>query len=118
MSLYHPSKIIKFLNNLGTFSVTGTIYGLLASLFVSLNAIYTKKVLPVVDQSIWLLGSHIVCSVRCMQCKIIILNPFVFTIKVSTTISTHVYSFYRLCFSTGNGQFWWPIMGTEMYNSG
>ncbi|XP_076970618.1 GDP-fucose transporter 1 isoform X2 [Tamandua tetradactyla] len=37
----------------GTLSWTGTLYGVLASLCVSLNAIYTKKVLPVVDDSIW-----------------------------------------------------------------
>lgn len=34
----------------------GTIYGVLSSLYVSLNAIYTQKVLPLVDNSIWLLG--------------------------------------------------------------
>ncbi|XP_029419926.1 GDP-fucose transporter 1 isoform X2 [Nannospalax galili] len=37
----------------GTLSLTGTIFGVLASLCVSLNAIYTKKVLPAVDGSIW-----------------------------------------------------------------
>ena len=34
---------------------SGTIYGILASLFVSLFSIYTKKVMPVVDGNIWLL---------------------------------------------------------------
>nr|CAG4647996.1 EOG090X081X [Moina brachiata]SVE93075.1 EOG090X081X [Moina brachiata] len=42
----------------GSLSISGTIYGVLASLFVSLNSIYTKKVLPSVDQSIWLLGYY------------------------------------------------------------
>jgi GDP-fucose transporter C1 len=37
----------------GSFSLSGTLYGILASLFVSLFAIYTKKVLPVVDGNIW-----------------------------------------------------------------
>ncbi|NXX46001.1 FUCT1 protein, partial [Tricholaema leucomelas] len=37
----------------GTLSWTGIFFGILASLCVSLNAIYTKKVLPVVDGSIW-----------------------------------------------------------------
>lgn len=37
----------------GTLSWTGTVFGVLASLCVSLNAIYTKKVLPAVDGSIW-----------------------------------------------------------------
>lgn len=35
------------------FSLKGTIAGILSSLFVSLNAIYTKKVLPVVDNDHW-----------------------------------------------------------------
>jgi len=39
----------------GSFSLSGTIYGILASLFVSLFSIYTKKVMPVVDGNIWLL---------------------------------------------------------------
>ena len=39
----------------GSFSLSGTVYGVLASLFVSLFSIYTKKVLVVVDGNIWLL---------------------------------------------------------------
>jgi len=39
----------------GSFSLAGTIYGVLASLFVSLFSIYTKKILPVVDGNIWAL---------------------------------------------------------------
>ena len=35
------------------FSLKGTIAGILSSLFVSLNSIYTKKVLPVVDNDHW-----------------------------------------------------------------
>lgn len=35
------------------FSMKGTVAGLLSSLFVSLNSIYTKKVLPVVDNDHW-----------------------------------------------------------------
>ncbi|EAW68032.1 solute carrier family 35 member C1 [Homo sapiens] len=37
----------------GTLSWLGTVFGVLASLCVSLNAIYTTKVLPAVDGSIW-----------------------------------------------------------------
>ncbi|XP_066439518.1 GDP-fucose transporter 1 isoform X1 [Eleutherodactylus coqui] len=37
----------------GTLSWAGIAFGILASLCVSLNAIYTKKVLPAVDGSIW-----------------------------------------------------------------
>lgn len=36
----------------------GTFFGVLASLFVSLNSIYTKKVLPAVNNSVWLLGYY------------------------------------------------------------
>jgi GDP-fucose transporter C1 len=39
----------------GALSILGVIFGVLASLFVSLNAIYTKSVLTAVDNSIWLL---------------------------------------------------------------
>jgi len=39
----------------GTFSLSGTIFGILASLFVSLFSIYTKKVMPYVDGNIWML---------------------------------------------------------------
>ena len=38
---------------LGSLSFTGVLYGLLASLFVALNAIYTKKSLNAVDNNIW-----------------------------------------------------------------
>lgn len=42
----------------GTLSISGVIFGVLASLCVSLNAIFTKKVLPVVDNNIWLLSYY------------------------------------------------------------
>ncbi|XP_015908279.1 GDP-fucose transporter 1 [Parasteatoda tepidariorum] len=37
----------------GSLSIKGVIYGILASLFVSLYSIYMKKILPVVDGNIW-----------------------------------------------------------------
>ena len=39
-------------------SVSGVVYGVLASLFVSLNAIHTKKVLPIVSNSVWILNFY------------------------------------------------------------
>jgi GDP-fucose transporter C1 len=33
--------------------IPGVIYGVLASLFVALNAIYVKKILPIVDGDSW-----------------------------------------------------------------
>ncbi|KAH9512237.1 hypothetical protein Btru_041216 [Bulinus truncatus] len=37
----------------GTLSIVGVVYGVLASAAVALNAIYTKKVLPLVDNNVW-----------------------------------------------------------------
>eukprot|EP00096_Caligus_rogercresseyi_P011510 TRINITY_DN4535_c0_g1_i3.p1 TRINITY_DN4535_c0_g1~~TRINITY_DN4535_c0_g1_i3.p1 ORF type:complete len:326 (+),score=68.75 TRINITY_DN4535_c0_g1_i3:148-1125(+) len=45
-------------NAIGTLSLSGTVYGVLASLFVCLNSIYTKKVLPEVSGSIWTLQMY------------------------------------------------------------
>lgn len=42
----------------GSLSVIGVIYGVLASLFVSLSAIHTKKTLALVDNSVWLLSFY------------------------------------------------------------
>jgi len=42
----------------GSLSVLGVIFGVSASLFVALNAIYTKKMLPVVDDNVWRLGLY------------------------------------------------------------
>uniref|UniRef100_A0A915LDC5 Sugar phosphate transporter domain-containing protein n=1 Tax=Romanomermis culicivorax TaxID=13658 RepID=A0A915LDC5_ROMCU len=39
----------------GTLSKSGVFYGIMASLAVALNAIYTKKALPVVSDNLWLL---------------------------------------------------------------
>merc|ERR1712226_339365 len=41
--------------NAGSLSIMGTIFGVLASLTVSLNSIYTKRVLPAVDDNVRLL---------------------------------------------------------------
>lgn len=42
----------------GSLSVSGVVYGVLASLCVALNAIYTKKTLPVMGDSIWRLTMY------------------------------------------------------------
>jgi GDP-fucose transporter C1 len=44
---------------LDTFSVTGTIYGVIGALSLSLLAIYTKKVLPMINYESWLLNFYI-----------------------------------------------------------
>ncbi|CAG9791784.1 unnamed protein product [Diatraea saccharalis] len=43
---------------LGSFSLLGTIYGVIGSLTLSLYSIYTKKVLPIVNQEVWLLSFY------------------------------------------------------------
>ncbi len=43
---------------LGSLSLSGVIFGIAASLFVALNAIYTKKSLKVVDNNNWKLGLY------------------------------------------------------------
>lgn len=45
-------------NIIGSLSVVGTFFGVLASLILSLYSIQTKKVLPAVDQQIWLLSYY------------------------------------------------------------
>lgn len=41
-----------------SFSLLGTIYGVVGSLMLSLYSIYTKKVLPSVNQQVWLLSYY------------------------------------------------------------
>ncbi|XP_063823616.1 GDP-fucose transporter 1 [Ostrinia nubilalis] len=43
---------------LSSFSLLGTIYGVVGSLMLSLYSIYTKKVLPAVNQEVWLLSYY------------------------------------------------------------
>ncbi|XP_075972631.1 GDP-fucose transporter nac [Anticarsia gemmatalis] len=45
-------------NLLGSFSLLGTIYGVIGSLMLSLYSIYTKKVLPNVNHEVWLLSYY------------------------------------------------------------
>ncbi|KAJ2938859.1 hypothetical protein O0L34_g18488 [Tuta absoluta] len=45
-------------NLLGSFSYIGTVYGIIGSLMLSLYSIYTKKVLPAVNQEVWLLSYY------------------------------------------------------------
>ena len=42
------------------FSLIGTIFGVMSSLFVSLNSIYTKKMIPIVDNNSWKLCFYVV----------------------------------------------------------
>merc|ERR1712176_64598 len=44
------------------FSVKGTVSGIMSSLFVSLNSIFTKKMLPIVDDNHWRLTFYNNCN--------------------------------------------------------
>ena len=45
------------------FSLLGTVFGVLSSLFVSLNSIFTKKMIPVVDNNSWKLSFYVTPSI-------------------------------------------------------
>ncbi|XP_012267187.2 GDP-fucose transporter 1 isoform X1 [Athalia rosae] len=45
-------------NVAGSLSIMGTVFGILGSLSLSLYSIYTKRVLPLVNQEIWLLSYY------------------------------------------------------------
>ena len=57
------------------FSLIGTLFGVMSSLFVSLNSIYTKKMIPIVDNNSWKLCFY-VCPLSHLQCRIIWTQPF------------------------------------------
>lgn len=41
------------------FSLRGTLFGVMSSLFVSLNSIYTKKMIPIVENNSWKLSFYV-----------------------------------------------------------
>ena len=43
------------------FSLMGTLFGVCSSLFVSLNSIFTKKMIPIVDNNSWKLCFYVSC---------------------------------------------------------
>jgi GDP-fucose transporter C1 len=57
------------------FSIIGTAFGVISSLFVSLNAIQTKKVMPVVDGNQWTLSAYNNINATLMFIPIILLSP-------------------------------------------
>nr|CAG4645605.1 EOG090X081X [Lynceus sp. MCZ IZ 141354] len=75
-------------NNSDTFSLLGTIFGVLASLFVSLNSIYTKKVLPHVNQSIWLLSYYNNINACALFLPLILLNREIGSIIMYTGLTS------------------------------
>lgn len=53
-----PNLFNAYITKKGTLTISGIFYGVLASSFCTLNAIYTKKSLPVVDDNIWKLTMY------------------------------------------------------------
>lgn len=60
--------------DLGSLSIKGTIYGVVASAFVALNAIYIKKVLPVHRDNIWALTYYNNVNAIAIFIPLIVLN--------------------------------------------
>ena len=71
----------------GALSISGVIFGVLASLFVSLNAIYTKKVLPEVDNNIWLLTFYNNINASILFIPVILISGEAFTISGAEDIA-------------------------------
>ncbi|GCB62470.1 GDP-fucose transporter 1 isoform X1 [Scyliorhinus torazame] len=76
----------------GSLSWVGVMFGVIASLCVSLNAIYTKKVLPAVDGSIWRLTYY-----NNVNACILFVPLIVFTGELKT-----LYNFDKM----GSANFW------------
>jgi len=60
--------------DLGSLSIKGTIYGVVASAFVALNAIYIKKILPVHRDNIWALTYYNNVNAIAIFIPLIVLN--------------------------------------------
>lgn len=56
------------------FSLIGTLFGVLSSSFVSLNAIFTKKVMPIVDGNQWVVAAYNNINASVMFLPIIMLT--------------------------------------------
>merc|ERR1712087_373 len=67
--------------DLGSLSVKGTIYGVVASACVALNAIYQKKVMPKVDGDIWAMAFYNNIN------ACIIFLPFIIVFEIPTLTS-------------------------------
>ena len=65
---------ISVLPLLGVLSYMGVIYGILASLCVSLNAIFTKKVMPAVDGDLWKLMFYNNVNAVCLFIPLMLMN--------------------------------------------
>lgn len=80
--------------DLGSLSVKGTVYGVIASACVALNAIYQKKVLPKVDSDIWAMAYYNNIN-ACL-----IFMPFILIFEVKTLLT------FPFLYSA---KFWFPM---------
>jgi GDP-fucose transporter C1 len=81
--------------NKGDLTFAGVFFGIMASMFVAVNAIYTKKSLKLVDDNIWKLGLY-----NSFNACVIFL-PFIFLFDEHTEI----YNFPKLF----NSYFWFAM---------
>lgn len=82
--------------DLGSLNVLGTIYGVIASACVALNAIYQKKVMPLVDGDIWAMAYYNNVN------ACIIFIPFILVLETKTLLA------FPYLFSLS---FWLPMVG-------
>lgn len=75
------------------FSLIGTLFGVMSSLFVSLNSIYTKKMIPIVDNNSWKL-----CFYNNMN-STILFTPLILILE-RNVIMEHWKAFYSPVFWT------------------
>jgi len=94
----------------GTLSVIGVIYGVLASFCVALNAIYTKKTLPIVGDSIWLMTMYNNLNACFLFLPLILLtgevaeipySPLIFSIKFWAMMSLSGFFGFIMGYVTG-----------------
>ena len=75
----------------GDLSIIGVIFGVFASLFVSLNAIYTKKVMPLVNDNIWTLTFYNNINAIVLFLPLILLNSEPTSIVGASAVYTSMF---------------------------
>lgn len=79
------------------FSWTGTMYGIASSVFVALNGIYTKKVMPIVDGNQWRLSAYNNINACILFLPLIALTELPVILKYSPLLaSTYFWSIMTL----------------------
>lgn len=79
------------------FSLLGTLFGVASSCFVSLNAIYTKKTMPLVDNDKWKLSWYNNLNASIMFLPLIFINGEHHTLMANTAILQTGYYWFVMC---------------------